>query len=183
MVGVNQDSIPGAIRPRSARRRTAWSRVGRARTKSHGPRTTRSRSASSTWQCRGQGTVWRSTAPRQVNGGQSRYRSSLNESAASSSAGHAIDGPAAGPRCCAYTGVFSGTPRFSSEAVALYESCGRRFLYTHLLQVGGRRRMSAFMLMHEAIRRSIGPSSPRALHHGQSVRRAACRGVCCPRTS
>lgn len=48
--------------------------------------------------------------------------------------------------------TFSGTPRFSSEAVALYESCGRRFLYTHLLQVGGRRRMSAFMLMHEAIR-------------------------------
>lgn len=48
--------------------------------------------------------------------------------------------------------VFSGTPRFSSEAVALYESCGRRFLYTHLLKVGGRRRMSAFVLMHEAIR-------------------------------
>jgi superfamily I DNA/RNA helicase/Zn-dependent peptidase ImmA (M78 family) len=48
--------------------------------------------------------------------------------------------------------AFSGTPRFSSEAIALYESCGRRFLYTHLLQVGGRRRMSAFMLMHEAIR-------------------------------
>lgn len=48
--------------------------------------------------------------------------------------------------------VFSGTPRFSSEAVSLYESCERRFLYTHLLQVGGRRRMSAFMLMHEAIR-------------------------------
>ena len=48
--------------------------------------------------------------------------------------------------------VFTGTPRFSSEAVGLYESCGRRFLYTHLLQVGGRRSMSAFMLMHEAIR-------------------------------
>ncbi|WP_407792376.1 UvrD-helicase domain-containing protein [Pigmentiphaga litoralis] len=48
--------------------------------------------------------------------------------------------------------VFFGTPRFSSEAVSLYESCERRFLYTHLLQVGGRRRMSAFMLMHEAIR-------------------------------
>lgn len=48
--------------------------------------------------------------------------------------------------------TFSGAPRFSSEAVALYESCGRRFLYTHLLQVGGRRRMNAFMLMHEAIR-------------------------------
>ncbi|MNJ31913.1 ATP-dependent DNA helicase PcrA [compost metagenome] len=48
--------------------------------------------------------------------------------------------------------VFSGTPRFSSDAVALYESCSRRFLYTHLLQVGGRRRMSSFMHMHEAIR-------------------------------
>lgn len=48
--------------------------------------------------------------------------------------------------------VFSGVPRFSSDAVALYESCARRFLYTHLLQVGGRRRMSPFMQMHEAIR-------------------------------
>lgn len=48
--------------------------------------------------------------------------------------------------------IFLGAPCFSSEAVALYELCGRRFLYTHLLQVGGRRRMSAFMQMHEAIR-------------------------------
>ncbi|MFS2015674.1 UvrD-helicase domain-containing protein [Massilia sp. CT11-108] len=48
--------------------------------------------------------------------------------------------------------VFSGSPRFTSDQVALYESCARRFLYTHLLQVGGRRRMSSFMQMHEAIR-------------------------------
>lgn len=48
--------------------------------------------------------------------------------------------------------VFFGTPRFSSDQVALYESCARRFLYTHLLQVGGRRRMSSFIQMHEAIR-------------------------------
>lgn len=48
--------------------------------------------------------------------------------------------------------VFSGNPRFSSDQIALYESCARRFLYTHLLQVGGRRRMSSFMQMHEAIR-------------------------------
>lgn len=48
--------------------------------------------------------------------------------------------------------AFNGTPRFNSDAVALYESCARRFLYTHLLQVGGRRRMSSFMQMHEAIR-------------------------------
>lgn len=47
---------------------------------------------------------------------------------------------------------FLGTPRFSAEAIALYEGCRRRFLYTHLLQVGGRRQVSAFMLMHEAIR-------------------------------
>lgn len=48
--------------------------------------------------------------------------------------------------------ALSGTPHFSSDAVALYESCARRFLYTHLLQLGGRRRMSSFMQMHEAIR-------------------------------
>lgn len=47
---------------------------------------------------------------------------------------------------------FSGTPKFSSDQISLYESCARRFLYTHLLEVGGRRRMSAFMLMHEAVR-------------------------------
>lgn len=48
--------------------------------------------------------------------------------------------------------VFSGIPRFSSDAVSLYDSCARRFFYTHLLQVGGRRKMSSFMQMHEAIR-------------------------------
>lgn len=48
--------------------------------------------------------------------------------------------------------LFSGTPKFGSDQVALYDSCARRFLYTHLLEVGGRRRMSSFMLMHEAVR-------------------------------
>ena len=47
---------------------------------------------------------------------------------------------------------FIGNARFSSDAMALYQSCPRRFLYTHLLQVGGRRRTSAFMQMHEAVR-------------------------------
>ncbi len=47
---------------------------------------------------------------------------------------------------------FSGTPTFGSEALSLYEKCGRRFLYTHLLHVGGRRRMTAFTSMHEAVR-------------------------------
>lgn len=48
--------------------------------------------------------------------------------------------------------VFSGPVGFSAQAAALYESCPRRFLYTHLLQVGGRRQTTAFMKMHEAVR-------------------------------
>ncbi len=47
---------------------------------------------------------------------------------------------------------FTGQIRFSAQAVALYDSCPRRFLYTHLLQVGGRRQATAFMQMHEAVR-------------------------------
>lgn len=47
---------------------------------------------------------------------------------------------------------FTGKPRFGAEALSLYDRCGRRFLYTYLLQVGGRRRMTAFSHMHEAVR-------------------------------
>jgi PD-(D/E)XK nuclease superfamily len=36
--------------------------------------------------------------------------------------------------------------------MALYESCPRRFFYTHLLYVGGRRTLTDFMRMHEAVR-------------------------------
>lgn len=45
-----------------------------------------------------------------------------------------------------------GSLRFTAQQVALYESCPRRFFYTHILQVGGRRTMTPFMLMHEAVR-------------------------------
>lgn len=48
--------------------------------------------------------------------------------------------------------VFSGQVSFSTQAATLYESCPRRFLYTHVLQVGGRRQATAFMKMHEAVR-------------------------------
>ncbi|WP_438332252.1 UvrD-helicase domain-containing protein [Burkholderia pseudomallei] len=48
--------------------------------------------------------------------------------------------------------AFSGQVSFSAKAAALYESCRRRFLYTHLLHVGGRRQATAFMKMHEAVR-------------------------------
>ncbi len=33
--------------------------------------------------------------------------------------------------------VFSGAVSFNSHSVSLYESCPRRFLYTHLLEIGG----------------------------------------------
>jgi superfamily I DNA/RNA helicase/Zn-dependent peptidase ImmA (M78 family) len=48
--------------------------------------------------------------------------------------------------------VFSGQVSFSSKVVALYDSCRRRFLYTHLLHIGGRRQATTFMKMHEAVR-------------------------------
>jgi superfamily I DNA/RNA helicase len=45
-----------------------------------------------------------------------------------------------------------GGLRFSASQIALYETCPRRFFYTHVLQVGGRRTTTAFMQMHEAVR-------------------------------
>ena len=48
--------------------------------------------------------------------------------------------------------VVDGALSFDSTKVALCETCARRFLYTHILQIGGRRNESAFMQMHEAVR-------------------------------
>ncbi len=45
-----------------------------------------------------------------------------------------------------------GALRFDATKLALYESCPRRFLYTHVLELGGRRVMTAFMQMHDAAR-------------------------------
>ncbi|WP_062794271.1 UvrD-helicase domain-containing protein [Cupriavidus metallidurans] len=45
-----------------------------------------------------------------------------------------------------------GSLNFSAQQIALYESCPRRFFYTHILQTGGRRSTTAFMQMHEAVR-------------------------------
>ncbi|NKN09564.1 UvrD-helicase domain-containing protein [Rhizobium laguerreae] len=52
--------------------------------------------------------------------------------------------------------VIDGRLRFSGPQIALYESCPRRFLYTHVLQVGGRRTATAFMQLHEAVRIVVG---------------------------
>lgn len=50
------------------------------------------------------------------------------------------------------TWTYEGKLSFTGPQMALYESCPRRFFYTHVLQVGGRRSMTDFMRMHEAVR-------------------------------
>ncbi len=42
--------------------------------------------------------------------------------------------------------------RFAGHEIALYTSCARRFFYTHVLQVGGKRTQTPFMQMHDAVR-------------------------------
>jgi superfamily I DNA/RNA helicase/Zn-dependent peptidase ImmA (M78 family) len=51
--------------------------------------------------------------------------------------------------------AIDGGLSFTGPQLALYESCPRRFLYTHVLHVGGRRTLSAFMMMHEAVREAF----------------------------
>lgn len=48
--------------------------------------------------------------------------------------------------------IVEGRLQFGAPQIALYESCPRRFLYTHVLHVGGRRTTTAFMHLHEAVR-------------------------------
>lgn len=48
--------------------------------------------------------------------------------------------------------AIDGGLRFTGAQLALYERCPRRFFYTHILQVGGRRTATPFMKMHEAVR-------------------------------
>ena len=48
--------------------------------------------------------------------------------------------------------AIDGELRFTGPQLALYERCPRRFFYTHILQVGGRRTVTPFMQMHEAVR-------------------------------
>jgi hypothetical protein len=48
--------------------------------------------------------------------------------------------------------AIDGGLRFGAAQIALYESCPRRFFYTHVLQIGGRRTATPFMQMHEAVR-------------------------------
>jgi hypothetical protein len=48
--------------------------------------------------------------------------------------------------------VVEGGLSFKGDQMRLYGKCPRRFLYTHVLEIGGRRTSTAFMLLHEAVR-------------------------------
>lgn len=48
--------------------------------------------------------------------------------------------------------VVDGKLQFTGSQLSLFEPCARRFFYTHVLQIGGRRSETVFMLMHEAVR-------------------------------
>lgn len=51
--------------------------------------------------------------------------------------------------------TFDGTLRFSDAQIALYEKCPRRFFYTHILEIGGKRTATAFMGMHDVVQNAI----------------------------
>ncbi|MDB5575340.1 MAG: UvrD/REP helicase [Bradyrhizobium sp.] len=45
-----------------------------------------------------------------------------------------------------------GPLRFSGAQIALFETCARRFFYTHILRLGGKRTETDYMRLHEAAR-------------------------------
>lgn len=51
--------------------------------------------------------------------------------------------------------TLEGPFAFSDSQLSLYERCPRRFLYTHILEVGGRRSETAFMRMHVAVQQVV----------------------------
>ena len=50
---------------------------------------------------------------------------------------------------------FEAPLRISPSQLALYEKCPRRFLYTHVLKLGGRRTETAFMKMHSVVQATV----------------------------
>ena len=48
--------------------------------------------------------------------------------------------------------IVDGPLRFHGTQLALHESCPRRFFYTHILRIGGKRTETDYMKMHEAAR-------------------------------
>ncbi len=50
---------------------------------------------------------------------------------------------------------FAGPLSFTEAQIALYERCPRRFFYTHILEVGGRRTTTAFMGLHDVVQATV----------------------------
>lgn len=48
--------------------------------------------------------------------------------------------------------VFEENISFDASQISLYDSCPRRFFYTHILQIGGRRARTALVQLHDAVR-------------------------------
>lgn len=77
-----------------------------------------------------------------------------------------------------------GTVSVSGFQIGLYESCPRRFFYTHVVDIGGRRTPTAFTQMHDAVRAvskeivSRGSSAPDKTEMEAMIDRAfAARGL------
>ncbi|MBB3660030.1 superfamily I DNA/RNA helicase [Rhizobium sp. BK650] len=51
--------------------------------------------------------------------------------------------------------IYHGQPLFRQSELALYERCARRFFYTHILKLGGRRTTTAYEDMHEIVRQAV----------------------------
>jgi superfamily I DNA/RNA helicase len=80
--------------------------------------------------------------------------------------------------------AIDGAVSVSGFQIGLYESCQRRFFYTHVLNVGGRRTPTPFLLMHDSVRAvfkeivSRGASAPSASEIATLVDQAlAARGL------
>lgn len=56
-----------------------------------------------------------------------------------------------------------GEVAFSDHQLALYDRCPRRFFYTHILDIGGRRTESAFMKLHVAVQHVVSGISQGSL--------------------
>lgn len=65
----------------------------------------------------------------------------------------AAEAPPSSPSCVDIR--FEETVTLTPAQLALYDKCPRRFLFTHVLKLGGRRTESAFMQMHAAVQRAI----------------------------
>lgn len=66
--------------------------------------------------------------------------------------------------------TIEGEFTFTDHQLGLYERCPRRFLYTHVLDVGGRRTENAFMKLHNAVQKVIeltGPGSEKEISFEQ----------------